>query len=181
MFIQSSMTFKERGHSEIIILEIMRFTLLTMPIVFIFFRPLSLSDQKGYGIMMQVRMVLCRSLDGLMKVRMFWCKSLDVLVQVFECSDAGPLMVWCRSSDAAMQVLGCAKGLLHLVTFGYETLARRLIPWGHYTAGSKKIQPMAHMWSKPTPSFSNIGALLLKIQTFFLMPFSFFVVSFCWS
>ena len=38
------------------------------------------------------------------------------------------------------------KGLLYYVTFGDETFACCLIPWGHYTAGSKKIQPLVYMW-----------------------------------
>ena len=30
------------------------------------------------------------------------------------------------------------KGFLHHLTFGDKNFARRLIPWGHYTAGAKK-------------------------------------------
>ena len=71
------------------------------------------------------------------------------------------------------------KGLLYYVTFGDETFACCLIPWGHYTTGSKKFQPLVCMWSKPTPSFSNVGALLLKIWTFFWSPFLVLVVWLC--
>ena len=72
------------------------------------------------------------------------------------------------------------KGAVALCLFGYETFARRLIPWGQYTEGSKKYQPLVYMWSKPTPSFSKIRALLLKIWAFFWAPFSLFVVRFCY-
>ena len=34
------------------------------------------------------------------------------------------------------------------VALGHETLACRVIPWWHYTAGSKKIQPLVHMLAK---------------------------------
>ena len=47
---------KERVHSEMKMLSIMRINLLNMPIVLIFFQPLSLASRKGYGKMMQVRM-----------------------------------------------------------------------------------------------------------------------------
>ena len=49
--------FKERGHSEMKISSIIWFTLLIMPIVLIFFRPLYLAGRRGYGKMMQVQMV----------------------------------------------------------------------------------------------------------------------------
>ena len=39
---------------------------------------------------------------------------------------------------------------------------------------SKIFQPLVYMWSKPTPSFSNICALFLKIWAFYWAPFSFF-------
>ena len=32
-------------------------------------------------------------------------------------------------------------------------------------SGSKKIQPLVYMWSKPTPGFSNVGALFLDNYT----------------
>ena len=71
------------------------------------------------------------------------------------------------------------KGLLHFVTFGDETFPHCLILWGHYTAGSKKLLPLVYVWSKPTPSFSNGIALLLKIRTFFCALFSFLMLRFC--
>ena len=60
---------KERVHSEIKISSIMMFTSLIMPTVFIFFRPLSLTGQKGYSKMMQ-----------------------DAVMQVPRWLDTGPLM-----------------------------------------------------------------------------------------
>jgi len=38
----------------------------------------------------------------------------------------------------------------------------------------KKFQPLVYMWFKPTPSFSNVGATLLKLWAFFWVPFPFF-------
>ena len=35
------------------------------------------------------------------------------------------------------------------------------------------------MWSKPTPSFSNVGALFLKMLLFFCPPFPFLALRFC--
>ena len=78
------------------------------------------------------------------------------------------------ASDSKILVKMCQKGLLHWVTFGDETFWSRLTQWGHYTEGSKKFQPLVYMWSKPTPSFSHVGALLLKIRAFYWAPFSFF-------
>ena len=49
----------------------------------------------------------------------------------------------------------------------------------HRTEGSKKFQPLVYMWSKPTPSFSYVGALLLKIRAFFWAPFPFFALRYC--
>ena len=69
------MVLKERVHSELKISTIMRFNLLFMPIVLIFFQPLSLASRKGYGKMMQVR----RPDAG-----------PDVLMQVHRWCDAGP-------------------------------------------------------------------------------------------
>ena len=43
---------KERVHSEMKISSIMRFNLLIMPIVLIFFQPLALAGRKVYGKMM---------------------------------------------------------------------------------------------------------------------------------
>ena len=63
-----------------------------------------------------------------------------------------------------------SKGLLHYFTFGYKTFWSCLSRWGRYTEGSKKFQPLVYMWSKPTPSFSHVGALLLKIRAFFWAP-----------
>ena len=40
-----------------------------------------------------------------------------------------------KFSDVSLE----PKGLLHLVTFGDETVVRRLIPWGHSTAGAKNF------------------------------------------
>ena len=51
--------------------------------------------------------------------------------------------------------------------FDDKTVARCFIPWGHYTAGAKKIQPLVFMCSKPTLSFSNVGAKLLEKWTLF--------------
>ena len=48
-------TVKERVHSEMKISSIMRFNVLILPIVLIFFQPLSLASWKGYGKMMQVQ------------------------------------------------------------------------------------------------------------------------------
>ena len=99
---------KERVHSEMKISSIMRFNLLIMPIVLIFFQPLSLAGRKGYGKMMQVRMAWCRSRCSDAGPRMVWCRSTDGVMQVHGWCDAGPRMVRCRSSDGAMQVPGCA-------------------------------------------------------------------------
>ena len=52
--LQYTTSHYREGHSEMKILSIMRFHLLIMPIVLIFFQPLYLSGQKGYGKMMQV-------------------------------------------------------------------------------------------------------------------------------
>ena len=41
---------------------------------------------------------------------------------------------------------------------------------GHYKAGAKKFQAWVNMWSKPPPSFSNNGTVVLEILVFF-----------CWS
>ena len=71
------------------------------------------------------------------------------------------------------------KGAVALHHFGDETFAHCLIPWGHYTARSKKFQPLVYMWSKHTLSFSNVDALLLKIWKFFRAQFWFLVVRFC--
>ena len=101
------------------ILSIMRFNLLVMPIVLIFFQPLSLAGRKGYGKLMQVQMdqiVWCRSSDVLMQIlgcpdagpRMFWCWSTNGVIYVLGWCHAGPQMVRCRSSDGAMQVPRCA-------------------------------------------------------------------------
>ena len=62
-----------------------RFTLLIMPIVLIFFRPISLAGRKGYGKVMQVRMACCR---------FGWCDAGPWMVRCRSgCSDAGPRMV----------------------------------------------------------------------------------------
>ena len=88
--------------------SIMRLNLLIMPIVLIFFQPLSLAGRKGYGKMMQVRMAWCRSRCSDAGPRMVWCRSTDGVMQVHGWCDAGPRMVRCRSTDGAMQVPGCA-------------------------------------------------------------------------
>ena len=64
--------------------SIIKFSLLIMPIVFIFFHPISLASRRGYGKMMQIQMVWCRSLDVqileketlLGKVGSLWEKSI---------------------------------------------------------------------------------------------------------
>ena len=108
-------TFKERVHSEMKISSFIWLTLLIMPIVLIFFRPISLACRRGYGKVMQVRMawgwcdagpwmVWCRSGCSDAGPRMFWCRSTDGAMQVHGWFDAGPRMVWCRSMDGVMQV-----------------------------------------------------------------------------
>ena len=47
-----------------------------------------------------------------------------------------------------------------------------------YKAGAKK-ESLVYTSSIPTPSFSNVGALLLKIWRFCCAPFWFWVVRFC--
>ena len=79
--------------------SIMRFSLLIMPIVLIFFQPLSLAGRKGYGKMMQVRMAWCRSRCSDAGPRMVWCRSTDGVMQVRGWCDADPRMVRCRSTD----------------------------------------------------------------------------------
>ena len=81
---------------------------------------------------------------------------------------------------AVLPPLFLVKGLLRCVTFVDKTFACHLTPWGHYTAGSTKIQTLVRMWSKPKPSFSHVGELLLKIWTFFWAIFSFFGAQILW-
>ena len=50
------LSVKERVHSEMKILSIMRFNLLIMPIVLIFFQPPSLAGWKAYSKIMQIWM-----------------------------------------------------------------------------------------------------------------------------
>ena len=63
-----------------------RFTLLMMSIVLIFFPPDTLTGRRGYGKIMQVRMVWIRSRNETMPVRMFWCRSADGVMQVPRCA-----------------------------------------------------------------------------------------------
>ena len=95
-------------------------------------------------------------------------KSLDIYLGICGNLDTVPLIAYQNSFHfLSFSTNTSKKGLLRYVTFGDKTFSSCLIPWGYYTAGSKKVQALVYMWStKLTLSFSNVGALLLKIWTF---------------
>ena len=52
------------------------------------------------------------------------------------------------------------------VTLGH-CVVPRLIPWGSYTAGAQNFRALVYIWSKRSPSFVAIGAILFEIFVFF--------------
>ena len=65
------------------------------------------------------------------------------------------------------------KELFHEVTFGDETFASPLTPWGMrtlYIAGAKKILLLVYMWSKPIPTFSNDEENYCREKTTYCIP-----------
>ena len=108
----------KRGHTHRQILSIMIVILMLVPIVSVYFMPLSLDGRWNRD---KFRIAWCRSVWCEVGPLMAWCRSgccdavpwmfrcssLDVVMQVLGCFNSGLQMLWCRSSGVLMQVRRC--------------------------------------------------------------------------